>query len=217
MRKTIAALAVSLVGLSSLCGATLVNNGGLNNLGGNAMGDLLQADDFSLPALSNLTSVTYFSVEAGNAYTGSTQWWIYSNVGGQPGAVVGGGNATPTRTNVGTALGLDAWENTFAINVPNVGPATYWLVLHNGPLASTAFSDFYWGWTGTVSAGNGLERSLDPVSATWDPNGNEHAFSISGDVVRGEVPEPGTVFLLSGGLAVLWLGKRSQTRREGGK
>jgi hypothetical protein len=217
MMKALRVFVLTIAAVTASFGATLFNNGALNNLNGNLMSELRQAEDFTLSELSNLTSITFFSLEADGAYTGSIDWSIYSGAGNQPGILVGGGNATPTRNNLGAVipLDLDAYQNTFSVNLTNLAASSYWLVLHNGPVATTEFSDFYWGWTDLNAVNTptirGLEQSLAPPSLTWDDTGNEHAFFISGDPASG-IPEPATVILLSTGLAALWFGKRSRAR-----
>ena len=213
LEKTIRVLALTAAWMPAAFESVLSFNGTNNNLGGNAMGDFLQADDFTLLATSNITSIVFYSLEGTGAYLGSVDWAIYTNVGNQPGALVSGGSgsATPTRVSLGpvAALGLDAFQNTMSVSVTGLVAATYWLVLHNGPVATTAFSDFYWAWTdlngGNTGSTRGLEQSLFPASITWDDNSSEHAFSILGDT---DVPEPGTMILLSAGLAALWLRRK---------
>jgi hypothetical protein len=215
MMRAFQLLVFTVCGVTAAFGAVLHSNGSFNNLGGNQMGSLVQAEDFTLTSLSNLTSVVFISVEdvaGAGAYSGSIDWSIYSSVGDEPGSLLGGGSASPTRVNLGAVAALSpfvAFENTMSISVTGLAAGSYWLVLHNGPVGTTADSDFYWGWT-DLNAGNtgtirGLEQSLNPVSITWDDTAQEHAFTIFGDVdPGGGVPEPSTLILLSAGLAAIW-------------
>ncbi len=214
MMKVLRVFVLAICGVAASNGATLYDNGAINNLGGNQMGSLVQAEDFTITALSNITSVIFYSLEdvaGGGAYLGSIDWAVYSNnVSNQPGSLLGSGSASPTRVNLGVvaALSYVAFENTMSISVTGLVAGSYWLVLHNGPVATTADSEFYWAWT-DVNAGNtgsirGLEQSLNPVSFTWDDTGQEHAFAVFGDP-GGEVPEPSTMILISTGLAAIWL------------
>jgi hypothetical protein len=193
-------------------GATLYDNGTPNNLGANALTDFMQADDFVLAAASDLTGVSFWSMELSPAdYFGSIFWEVRNNAGGVPGAVVfGTGTVIPTRTAAGSALGLNIFRNDFSISIMGLAAGTYWLVLHNGPLTNTTFTDYYWAHTatggGNSSTSRGVEQSLNPPIPGWTTNSEEHAFLISGDPVL--IPEPGTLILISAGLGGLGLLRR---------
>jgi hypothetical protein len=145
-------------------------------------------------------------------YSRSIFWEIRDDTSSSPGAtVLGSGTANPTRTAAGAALGLSVFQNDFAIAVNNLAADVYWLVLHNGPLSNTAFTDYYWAWTdvggANLGTASGVERSLDPLDPGWTTNGQEHAFLISADDVA-PVPEPGALSLVLAGLAALRLARR---------
>jgi PEP-CTERM motif len=194
---------------------TLWNNGApsVANPGGSNLSDTQQAQDFTLTSASSLTGVTFWSLEASVAdYVGSIFYQITNNAGGAPGATVFDfGTVTPTRTAAGTALGLNQFQNDFTLAVGNLAAGTYWLTLHNGALASTATTDFYWSWAdlnGTNTATTrGREFLLNPLDTQWRSNDQEHAFAISGVSV---VPEPATWLLGAMGLAALAL-RRSRS------
>ncbi|MSV34964.1 MAG: PEP-CTERM sorting domain-containing protein [Bryobacterales bacterium] len=183
------------------------------------MSDFIQGDNFVLAFTTNLTAVRFWDMELSAAdYSGSIFWEIRNNAASVPGGtVLGTGTATPTRTAAGSALGLNIFQNDFAITVNNVAAGTYWLVLHNGPLASTTFSDYYWAWTAVGGANaatdRGVEKSLNPLAVNWSTNGQEHAFLISGDAVG--IPEPGTLVFISTGIAAMGWARRQS--REGRK
>ena len=139
------------------------DNGVFNGLGGNAMSDLLQADDFRLNSVSTLEGIRFWALEASGAFVGSLTWSVNTDAAGRPsGTNIGSANVVPTRTLVGTALGLSVFQYDIAINLPNVTAGTYWLLLHNGANAQTAFQDFYWAWTdlnGTNISGSAQGRA----------------------------------------------------------
>lgn len=209
------ALVVCTLQTSSAMAITLWDNGGpsatLANQGGSNLSDTQQAQDFTLTSTSSLTSVTFWSLEASAAdYTGSVFYQITNNTAGAPGTTVfGSGSATPARTAAGTVLGLNQFQNAFSLAVNNLAAGTYWITLHNGPLATTTFTDFYWAWAdlnGTNSpTTRGQEFLLNPPGTVWTTNDQEHAFNITGVSV---IPEPSVWLLAGAGLAALALRRR---------
>ena len=192
--------------LSPAFGGTIYDNGTFNGLNGSAMADFKQADDFVLGSLFSVTGFTFWSLELSGAYLGSITYSINANAGGISGAVVISGNAAATRNAAGTAQGFNVFQNNISFAATNLAAGTYWLVLHDGLATDIAFQDFYFA-TADVTAGNtassrGREQSVNPPSGTWDDNSEEHAFLISGDPV-GPIPEPASLALVAGGLALL--------------
>ncbi|MBI3368150.1 MAG: PEP-CTERM sorting domain-containing protein [Burkholderiales bacterium] len=172
-----------------------------------------QAADFKLSFTTDLTSITFWSLEASTAdYAGSIFYRIVGNTGGSPDdtTVYASGSATPTRSGAGTASGLSVMKNDFALSVAGLLAGTYWLELHNGGLAASADTDFYWSFA-DADAINGT-TSLDqefalPGGVAWTTNDAEHAFLVNGDRVVTPppgVPEPGTMVLAAlAGIALL--------------
>jgi hypothetical protein len=209
----LAALALAMHATGAMAQAW--NNGGpavvVANQGGSVMSDTLQAQDFSFATASNISAVTFWSLEALPAdYLGSITYSILSNVAGSPGAtVISTGSVTPTRTAAGTVLGFTQFKNDFALSVLNVPAGTYWLSLHNGSVAATAFNDFYWSWADpnatNTPTNRGREFSLAPLGVAWTTNDQEHAFNIVASVV----PEPATWALALAGLALVATRRRT--------
>lgn len=189
--------------------AVLYSNGGVEASpgGGSGMNEYNQAADFTLGGASNLTGITFFNLESAAAdYAGSIFWRIVGNLGGAPddGNVIGSGTASPTRTGLGAGpLGLNVVQNDFAISVLGLAAGTYWLELHNGPLGSTGFTDFYWAMSNS-SGGN--DRDYDLIGGgPWLSNSSEHAFNVLGERVTTPppVPVPGTIVLTLAGMGLL--------------
>src|SRR5712692_7249678 len=64
----------------------IYDNGPPNQQNGNEMTQWVQAEDFSLTAATNLTSVHFWDIEApgGTAYQGQIAWGLYADAGGMP-------------------------------------------------------------------------------------------------------------------------------------
>ncbi len=175
------------------------------------LSELRQAEDFTLSTTSNLTSVTFWTLESQAAdFTGSIFYEILGDAVGAPGVTsFGSGLASVTRTAAGSAGGFDQFQNDMALSVTNLAAGTYWLALHNGPLASTNFTDFAWSWTGlnavNTPTSRGQEFSLNPLAVAWNTNDAEHAFSVYADavVINPGLPEPATWLLIGAGVAAL--------------
>ena len=196
--------------------SVLWNNGAPNitNLGGSGMSDTNQAQDFLLAVTSDLTAIRFWSLEGiPGDYTGSIFYQIVTNASGSPSStVISSGLVVPTRLAAGTVLGFNQFQNDFTITANNVAAGTYWLELHNGPLGTTAFTDFYWSYTdlnGTNTPTNrGQEFDLNAATG-WATNDQETAMQIFGaPSAVGGVPEPSTLLLTSVGLAALLLRHR---------
>ncbi len=206
------ALMLQLTG-AAYAAVTLWDNGGpatAPNQGGNNMSSFNQAADFTTTFTTNLSSVTFWSLEGVStvapSYAGSIFYRIVGDIGGAPddSTVLASGTATPTRTGAGTALGLNVMKNDFGIALNSLLAGTYWLELHNGALnVGSDDVEFYWSWSDLGAADNGSssldqERSLFPNDPTWGTNAAEHAFLIMGDrnvLPPPGIPEPATLLL----------------------
>ena len=102
------------------------------------------------------------------------------------------------------------FQNDFNIAVGGLAAGTYWLVLHNGPIGNTNFTDFYWDWTAAGSGNNGMEQSLNPAVPGFTTNGAEHAFALFGSPSALGSPEPGAWVLVTSGFAALLAVKRKR-------
>jgi len=210
-------LAVSALLCTGVAHAGLIwDNGGpaLNNQGASNMSDTLQAEDFQLFVTSDLTSITFWDLQASSGdYNGSIFWQVVGDSGGAPNDanVIGSGSATPTQTAQGSILGFLLFQNDFAISLLGVAPGTYWLELHNGPVSNNSFTDFYWSFadpnTTNGTTNPGQEMYL-VGSNPWATNDNEHAFNISGNASTANLPEPGTAWLAAGAITGLILRRR---------
>jgi hypothetical protein len=215
--------------LASFCasahGATIFDNGAPNRLSADGITDFHVAEDFTLGAGTwTLTGITFWNVQNPIVlaepqlpdYLGSIHWTIFNDAAGLPGTVNVEGDANSVArvsTGFNCCGGFAEFQNTFALpSVVLTGGATrYWLGLHNGPLASTNFTDFYWETTASNATLAG--QQLDLIGGgPWSSSLQQHAFNISGSLnvppPPAAVPEPGTWALMGAGLMGLGIFRR---------
>ena len=198
-----AALAVAAAQLSFA--APVFDNGAPDQVYGTQMSDVLVAEDFSLAALTTISSIRFWSIQSATTdYLGSVYWAVYDNVGGAPGAVLFGNTAVMTTASAtGNSTGFGYAEYVFDVDVADfdLGAGTYWLGLHNGPLALIAPREMLWSTTASTI---GSESMYFDSTFGWTGAGTNLAFVLDGTgvvVPPPGVPEPGTLALV--GLAVL--------------
>ncbi len=205
-------LLFSLVQFSANAAVIVWDNGGPSGTlaGGTQLTEFQSAQDFILGSTTDLTSVTFWSLEATSPdYNGSIFWEIRNNNAGAPtGSVLGSGTVAPTRTAAGTLALLTQFQNDFTVSINGVTAGTYWLTLHNGPLINTGpLIDFYWTWADLNVTNTPTFRGQDSDlvgGGGYLTNAQEHAFNISGNVVvPSGVPEPATMAVAGAGLAAL--------------
>lgn len=175
------------------------------------------ADDFTLGTSATLNSFTWYALDlrqdGAATRTASFSWWILSDAGGRPGAVVASGDAvgvTGDKTSYyccGSQFVYTDYVYTANIGSVPLGSGAYWLSIGN--FADDQRYGAYWA-TSTQTGGNSY-YSTD-FGATYNRYlyPKDLAFSLSADVVS--TPEPASVALLATGLVGVVAIRRRKTR-----
>lgn len=195
--------------VSSGSASVIYNNGSPNQTSGNEMTEWTQTEDFTLNTTQTIAGVKFWDFQKADSYNGSISWFIYSDKSGIPGSILDQGNVTDVRTSTGKTVfsSYSEYENDFSTGNLTLGPGTYHLGLHNGPISDTSRAEFYWETTDSNPTPTGEEADLRSKSS-WRNNSEEHAFELLGTTAT---PEPGSFLLF--GLGAIALGSFRKFRR----
>jgi hypothetical protein len=166
---------------------------------------------FTLSSNTKITGVRFWAAEStADAFSGSIVYAIYADNGNVPNL------GSPTYVDFSTGVNLQrmitgrslagfsevSYEFDLSMPFSATAGVTYWLGLHNGPIAHTSRDEFYWETTNNNGTIRGYNDSLPPVGDSWGYNSQEHAFRLTSDV-----PEPTSIAMLPIGLIMLILRK----------
>ena len=178
------------------------------------MRETLVAEDFTIASTTDFTNIRFWSIQSALAdYDGSVYWAIYGNLTGGP-ILFGGTTAaiSPTATALSTGFGYPE----YVFNIPvafQLAGGTYWVALHNGPLASTATNEMLWE---TTSLATGSQAMYFDATFGWTDAGSHLAFELEGTSSAAATPEPSSFVLLSSGLlAAAYARRRNQNNNQG--
>ncbi|MBI4890277.1 MAG: PEP-CTERM sorting domain-containing protein [Acidobacteria bacterium] len=214
MRKFM--LGVLLAASASLLQAALiVDNGMPDTSQAEARGiiSFRTADDFTLAATWNVTSVSFWMLAQPGMFNGSVSYAFYQNSGGAPGSVLDSGTVngvTPVLQNSVPGYIYSYYTTTFALPAPlQLTAGTYWLEVHHGSgLTVVESNNVYWGVVAN-SVPNGNARQSPVPNPPSGLTTSEMAFSLSGDRVDVvPVPEPSTYVVSAAGILLFGLLKR---------
>jgi hypothetical protein len=185
--------------------AVIYDNGLPDQVDGQELNAWLQAQDFMLGGAQQVARLRFWTLEAANEFLGSIAWAIYADVAGVPGTALFSGDAAPVvRAATGNmATTLDEFVYEIELGVL-LGPGTYWISLHNGPVAAQNSGQIFWGTT--ASNGSTLGQEFALPGGPWAGNGGEHAFQL----LSADVPEPGAAALLLAGAISLILVRKTR-------
>lgn len=197
-------VALPLIAAATLLANPIFNQGPPSNSGnGLNIVDFRIADDFTVPANSQIGSITFWYNAQVQTDLSQISWAIYNSNGGALGSVLESGTTAP-----GTNIDGNAYIAQFVIPVLHLNGGTYWIELHSGA-SLTDTSGFAVSWANvddnaTLHALMSSSPAL-PGTAVSTSGFGQMAFAIGGSST-GAVPEPSTALLaLAGGVALyLW-------------
>jgi hypothetical protein len=134
--------------LFSTGGPDYVNIVGSQEMTTNNVASFFYTNGF--PQGFTVTDVHFFSYELQGSpgFTGTIAWQIYQDNGGTIGSMVSSGTtSTVTRAGGGSNPfwpSFLVYENEFSVGSVALGPGSYWLALHNGPLAHDSDDSMFW-------------------------------------------------------------------------
>ena len=172
----------------------------------NGLPVLLLAMPFAVPvgAGYSLTEIDIALTQAAPSSPSSVEVMLLNDSGGLPGSTIASWTLGPFPTSGPTTTTIQPAQIIAGISgIPLSGGTTYWL--------AAKFTDFpqaSWEVNNTSQIGNALQFPMTP-GGTWTPLDDPllGAFRAIGDPITGgtrdQVPEPGTLLLLSASLAGL--------------
>lgn len=223
---TLAALAFVLAAPAPARSGLIYDNGQVAfsaNAAGFEMTRDIDADNFAFSGTHTITSVRFWDFELLNhaGFQGNVSWFIYTDGGGIPGTLLASGTAAPTsRVDLGfvpSNVSAELYRTDFSVGSVVLGPGTYWLGLHNGPLTSTDGNTGMF-WAGVDPNFQAVKpppyRSFDlTTGGPWGANFQlDMAFQLSGDDVTTAAPEPSSLAL--GVMAAVGLAAARWRRRR---
>lgn len=148
------------------CNTLQIDNSGEFNDQGNFSFYTYKAVQFTTSGAITVCKAELDMYRSGSASGGTLTVKIYSNSGGNPGALVGSGSAAVNCSDVGTVFGV--YETFSGLNASLAAGTTYWLVIE----ASETDSAVYW-----VTKSGGAGRGATDGS-TWDNTGQNGDFKL---------------------------------------
>src|SRR5262249_5713615 len=157
--------------------------------GGASVTAAISAEHFTVTSPVLVTDVRFLSTEPPGTYNGSIHWQFYTNnpggafPPGDPGSIVAEGETSAvTRTPTGNIAFPPYPEmvNDFSVGSVLLGPGTYWLGLHNGPLSQTTDPKplgYLWEFGPPIDT---LRFDTAPFDGKWDVFGNQLEFALFG-------------------------------------
>lgn len=186
----------------------------VTNSSGSSISSFVSANDFALAAPASFSSIETWWHEYGtpdddrtfDGFSGTVGWALYSDFGGSPAILLDSGSSSEVEfvdSGLQTPSDDDVWRIRVALGRSvALGPATYWLALHEGawgsPYDNTAL---FWYW-GTSSFGAGAFADDNPESpGEWGYSSDQElAFTLSHQLLFASGFEDGVTCAWSNGI-----------------
>jgi hypothetical protein len=177
---------------------------------GNEMSEWVQADDFELTGATSIggAEVDWFDINTGNQWDGGIEWFLFTDAGGSPGALVDTGTGSVTNSSlISNANGWDWFTTSFAFDhsVPLAANTRYWFGLHWAGDHDFTRDDVYFAYSQETHFNTSQESDLGTFDNWVDVTARDRGFRLLTVPVGVPAMSKSGLFVLGAGLLVALL------------